>query len=154
MTEPVSAIKLLLLSLAAVTVAPAAADQAQHIERMILGARQSVFLVALAGSFIGAGILPGHVIAQLMPDAGAGVARCAGQLCIRFVGFAFGVVGYALAAAWLVDLLPLMWSKLTGAPQLPLAGMLGIAVRPLLPRYLEFLGTRAPMPGRDQGDAP
>jgi hypothetical protein len=149
MNEPVTAFKLSLLTMAALAV-PAAADTAAEAERIILGARESVLLVALAGSFIGACILPRSDIARLLPDPGVSWPRAVWQVLVRGAGFAFGVLAYAQVAAWAVDLLPAIWDRLAGAPALPLAGLAGVGARPLLPRYLQFLGNRGARP-RDGG---
>lgn len=136
MTEPVSTFKTLVGTFTAAVIAPATADALRDAERIILGAPQSVLLVAIAGSLIGVLLLPEKDADRVAADAGRARGHRWAQMGVRLLALAVAVLGYAFIAAWLVDLASSVFQSLAAAPKLPLAGICGVSIRRLLPAYL------------------
>ena len=137
MTDAVNAAKLFAGTLAAVGAIPGAVDAVQNAERLILGAPQSVLFVAFTGTLIGVLLLPEKETDRITPDDHLeGRWPRALQMAKRIAALALFVVSYTFVAAWIVVLAAHWFPSLTGAPQLPLAGISGVLIRRMLPNYL------------------
>jgi hypothetical protein len=107
----------------------------------ILGIPQSVLMATIIGALIGVLILP---TADLTPAASPRrspllqplTVRRLVMLLVRAGALGAVVLAYAVLAAWAVGLLGHYVSDLAGAPQLPLAGISGVLIRRMLPKYL------------------
>jgi hypothetical protein len=113
----------------------------------IIGVAQSVLLAAIVGTLIGLLILPtapDPSVPPPLPRREMPTLRRLLQLMLRAGALGALVLAYAIAAAWAVTLaapalvyyLP---SELASAPQLPLAGVSGLLIRRLLPKYLSVV---------------
>lgn len=139
MTEPVSTFKLVVGTFTAAVVAPATADALREAERMILGVPQSVLMVSIAGALIGVLLLPEKDAERVSADAGRQRGRRWLQSATRVFALAVAVLSYAILAAWVIAVAGAFFPSLAGAPQLPLAGISGVFIRRLLPKYLKVI---------------
>jgi len=138
-TEPVGTFKLVVGAFTAAVVAPATADALREAERMILGVPQSVLMVSIAGALIGVLLLPEKDAERVSADAGRQRGHRWLQSGTRLLALAVAILGYAVLAAWLIAVAAAFWKELAGAPQLPLAGISGVFIRRLLPKYLKVI---------------
>lgn len=129
-------------AVAAVGSIPGAVDAVQNAERMvpIIGVPLSVLLVALTGTLIGVLLLPEKETDRITPDDHlVGRLPRAIQMAKRLVALFAFVVGFAIVAAWIVDLSTHLFPFLKGAPKLPLAGISGVLIRRMLPNYVKVV---------------
>ncbi|KAF1016196.1 MAG: hypothetical protein GAK31_01685 [Stenotrophomonas maltophilia] len=139
MTEPVSALKTAIGTFIAAVVAPAAADALHEAERIILGVPQSVLLAAIAGALIGVLLLPEKDADRVAADSSRTRGHRWFQTATRLLALGVAVIAYAIVAAWVIAVAATIWPPLSGAPQLPLAGLSGVVIRRLLPGYLKMV---------------
>lgn len=104
-------------------------------ERQLLGAPQSVLLVAMAGSLFGAFHARSDALAEMVRGPQPGW-----RLAAKWTIFAVSVAGWGLVAAWVAML---AW-YLHGAPPLlhPIAGLSGVAIRRVLGPLLTVIDSR------------
>lgn len=116
---------------------PGAVEAFQHAERVILGVPQSTLSVAIAGTLIGVLLLSEKDANRITPDDDL-VGRWPRllQMSKRLFVLAITVGAFAFAAAWLALLAGHLVPSLQGAPQLPLAGIAGVSIRRLLPKWM------------------
>lgn len=139
MTEPVSTFKVVVGTFTAAVVAPATADALRDVERMILGVPQSVLMVSIAGALIGVLLLPEKDAERVGADACRRRGHRWLQSGTRLLALAVAVLAYAILAAWVIAVAGAFFPSLAGAPQLPLAGISGVFIRRLLPKYLQAI---------------
>lgn len=120
---------------ATVTASVALANPAEPLVP-ILGISQSVLLVAIVGALIAVLILPTTDESRAVNDPDLMGWRRLLMLLARAGALGAVVLCYAIAAAWLVSLAGHWFPQLDGSPQLPLAGVSGLLIRRLLPRYI------------------
>jgi hypothetical protein len=107
-----------------------------NTERVILNVPLSVLFVAIAGALIGVLILPAKDAARVSSDHSAALWRRLLVLAARAAMLAAMVLAYAFMAAWTVQAVALV-IKLATAVTIPLTGIAGAFIRPLLPKYLQ-----------------
>ncbi|MDX5515841.1 hypothetical protein [Stenotrophomonas sp. RG-453] len=134
-----STLKTIVGTFTAAVVAPATADALRAAERMILGVPQSVLLVAIAGALIGVLLLPEKDADRVAADASRTRGHRWFQTAARMLALGLAVISYAIVAAWLIAVAATWFPSLTGAPQLPLAGLSGVVIRRMLPGYLKVV---------------
>lgn len=119
---------------------PGAVEALSNAERVILGAPQSVLSVAIAGTLIGVLLLSEKDANRITPDDNlTGHWPRLVQMSKRLLVLAVTVGAFALAAAWLALLAGHLIPSLQGAPQLPLAGIAGVSIRRLLPKWMKHI---------------
>lgn len=141
MSEPLSGaagVKATVAGLVAVAATQTAVTVIEHVERNIVGIPQSVLLAAIVGTLIGVFILPNKDAAAVFEKQVAG-ARWFLAALLKAVFLGIGVVCFAILDGWTVTALCLWFSGKVGPAALPSAGILGVFIRPLLPKYLQGL---------------
>lgn len=111
-------------------------DVVVNTERVILNVPLSVLFVAIAGALIGVLILPAPDAARVAMDQSPALWRRLLILCIRAALFGGMVLGFAFLAAWTVQAAGAVF-KFQTAVTVPLSGIAGAFIRPLLPKYLK-----------------
>lgn len=119
-------------TLATAAGAQTAATLAEQSERVILGASQSVILAAITGALIGVLLLPAKTDEQETPAPWPSMRSV--ERLMKVAALGGFVLGFALVSAWSVALLG-RGLHLDLATQVPAAGLLGVFIRPLLPKY-------------------
>lgn len=137
---------------AAVSTAGAVNEAVAKTETVFLHVPLSMLYVAIGGALIGVFLLPNKDAAKVStaPESGAGVARRLLWLALNAGALAAAVLGYAYMAAWTVQAL-LALAPLLALPfnldqdkvalllekaMMPITGITGAFIRPLLPAYL------------------
>ena len=131
-------IKLTAASLTAVVATQTAVTVIEHVERNIIGIPQSVLLSAIVGALIGVFIMPNKDAAAVFEKREPG-ARWFATALLKAGFLGAGVIGYAFLDGWTVTALSLWFSDQVGPAALPCAGILGVFIRPLLPKYMQGL---------------
>lgn len=116
---------------------PAAVEASRSAETLIVGVPTSVLLCAMVGVLSSILILPERDAVRVTPDRNVhGHWPRAWQMTKR-VGLVAAILGaYAFAAAWASELAAYILPGLAGGPQMSMAGISGLIVRRMLPRYL------------------
>lgn len=128
--------------IATATASIAAVDAPQVVERIILGASESALLASIAGSFIGVLVLPNKDTRRMSPPLAGPWWRRAGLFAFRVAALVAALVGYAFLAAWSVSALGVLIPAFAGSASVPVAGLAGVCVRPILPKFLRALERR------------
>lgn len=131
-------IKATTAGLAAVAATQTAVTVIEHVERNIVGIPQSVLLAALVGTLIGVFILPNKDAAAVFEKQTPG-ARWFATALLKAGFLGAGVIGFAFLDGWTVTALSLWFADKVGPAALPCAGILGVFIRPLLPKYMQGL---------------
>ena len=127
---------------ATATAAVATAETPEVVERIILGASESALLASIAGSFIGVLVLPNKDTRRMSPPLAGPWWRRARLFALRLGALVAALVGYAFLAAWSVSALGVLMPAFAGAASVPVAGLAGVCVRPILPKFLRALERR------------
>lgn len=139
-TDPVNLTKALVGGITAIGAVPAAVEAIERAERLVLGIPQSVLLCAFVGVLVGVLLLPEREADRVTPDSDLfGRGPRLWQMSLRVALLAVLLLAYAFVAAWLVEIAAHFMPSLGGAPQLPMAGISGVLVRRMLPRYLQIV---------------
>ena len=112
-----------------------AAQAAQKAEPKILNVPQSWLFVALASALIGVLLLAADTADRFAQSETKPIRRL---LALATRGGLLGavVIGYALLASWSLQAAAAA-ANLSESVAIPLVGILGVFIRPLLPRYLK-----------------
>ena len=111
-----------------------------NTEQVILGVPQSVLSVAIAGTLIGILLLSEKDANRITPDDDLiGLLPRLFQMSKRLFVLALFVGGYAFVAAWGALIVGHFFPSFQGAPQLPLAGLAGVSIRRLLPKWMKLI---------------
>lgn len=141
MSEPISSavgVKATAVTLAGLVATQTAVTVIEHVERSIVGIPQSVLLAAIVGTLIGVFILPNKDAAAVFEKQANG-ARWFATALLKAGFLGVGVIGFAFLDGWTVTALSLWFSDKVGPAALPCAGILGVFIRPLLPKYMQGL---------------
>ena len=139
------AIKAFAGAVAAITATVAAAHAPaapEALERVILGARESMLSAAVAGSFIGVLVLPNKDTRRVSPPLAGPRWRRAALFALRLAALGGVILGFAWVAAWAADVLGRLVPSFGGPAAVPVAGLAGVCVRPILPKFLRALERR------------
>lgn len=119
---------------------PAAVGAARSAETLVAGVPASVLLCAVVGVLCGVLILPERDAVRVMADRNVhGAWQRTVQVAKRIGLLAALLLAYAFLAAWVSELCAHLIPRLAGAPQMSLAGISGVVVRRMLPRYLQIV---------------
>lgn len=123
---------------AAVSTAGAVNEAVAKTETVFLHVPLSMLYVAIGGALIGVFLLPNKDAAKVStaPESGAGVARRLLWLALNAGALAAAVLGYAYMAAWTVQAVFALVPLLDEKAMMPITGITGAFIRPLLPAYL------------------
>lgn len=116
---------------------------------MILNVPLSMLLIAIAGAMVGFFILPAKDAARITPSPSAH-----GWHRVRYIVYSLAligavVIGYALVSAWIVQFGAAVFRavfpnlRIEDAAMMPLAGLVGVGIRPWLPILLKAVERRA-----------
>lgn len=140
MMERLDTLKTLAAGATASWAMPAAVDAARNAETLVAGVPASVLLCAVVGVLCGVLILPERDAVRVMADRNVhGFWQRTLQVAKRLGLLAALLLAYAFLAAWVSDLFASLIPRLAGAPQMSLAGISGVVVRRMLPRYLQIV---------------
>lgn len=135
--------------LAAIAAGAAVGEVVTKSEQLILNVPLSMLYVAVAGTMFGFYLLPGKEVARMSAPDGASVKQRTLYAIISYALVGFAVVAYAFIAAWavqlaagLVAMMPGDW-VLHSAAMIPATGLVGVGIRPWLPKLLAAVERRA-----------
>lgn len=141
MSEPIMGavgIKVATAGLTALAATQTAVTVIEHVERNIVGIPQSVLLAALVGALVGVFIMPSKDAASLF-EGKENSARWYGRVLLKALLLGAGVVGFAMLDGWTIAALMMDEKGKVGPAALPYAGILGVFIRALLPKYMQGL---------------
>jgi hypothetical protein len=125
---------------AAAGAVPGTVDALMHTERLILGVPQSVLSVAIAGTLIGVLLLNDKDANRITPDDDlVGTWLRLLQMSKRLLILAITIGAYALIASWITLAIGHFIPSFQGAPLLPVAGLFGVSIRRLLPKWMKLI---------------
>ncbi|MGO1069324.1 hypothetical protein [Lysobacter sp. CA199] len=131
------------LAVASAAVAAAHSPAAPEVvERIILGVRESAILASVAGTFIGVLVLPNKDTRRVSPPQSGPWWRRGALFALRLAVLAVVLLGFAWVAATSAAVLGQIVPSLGGPAAVPVAGLAGVFVRPLLPKILRALERR------------
>lgn len=140
MMERLNTLKMLTGSVTAAWAMPAAVDAARTAETLVAGVPASVLLCAVVGVLCGVLILDERDAVRVMADRDVvGAWQRAMQVAKRLGLLAALLLAYAFVAAWVSEVVTHLVPRLAGVPQMSLAGISGVVVRRMLPRYLQIV---------------
>lgn len=125
--------------IAAAGTAAASVDVIQHAERMILGVSQSTLMSAIVGALIGVLLLRDSDTSSVAPPADRAWYRRAATLLVRAGLLGAFVLSYAMLAAWIIVALGQWFPVFVGPAQMPFAGISGVLIKRMLPKYLQVV---------------
>lgn len=111
----------------------------RHTERVILGVPQSVLMAAIVGALIGVLLLRDRDTAAVAPPLQGAWYRRGASLVVRAGSLGAFVLAYAVLAAWIVTAMGTWFPGLVGPAQLPFAGISGVLIKRMLPKYLQVV---------------
>lgn len=107
-------------------------------ERLFLGIPQSWFLAALVGALVGLLLLSEIDAGKVgLPSEGSSAGKWI-TLAIRVGLLGLFVLGYALAAGWIVVAVS-VWVPTIKQAGMVFSGLSGLVIKPMLPRYMAWL---------------
>lgn len=143
MSDPVSAsVGIKVLAAMGVTVAAEATVQVlQTPEKLIpwIGVPPSVLFAALVGALIGVLLLPNMQADRLIPETEERGTRFILLVLTKTGLLGAAVLAHAVVGAWVLLAIGQFIPALIGPAMLPFAGLSGLVIRPMLPKYLSWL---------------
>lgn len=125
---------------AAAGAVPGTVDALVNTERVILGVSQSVLSVAIAGTLIGVLLLSEKDANRITPDEDLiGFWPRLLQMSKRLFILAVTILAYGFVAAWVTLAIGHFIPSFQGAPLLPVAGLAGVSIRRLLPKWMRVI---------------
>lgn len=138
MIDAMNSMKGIVGIVAAGVAVPGTVDGLVNVERVILGVPQSVLSVSIAGTLIGVLLLSGKDANRITPDDDlVGIWPRLLQMSKRLFIFALIIAAYAVVASWIALAIGHFFPSFQGAPQLPIAGLIGVSIRRLLPKWMK-----------------
>lgn len=128
-------------AMGATVAAEATVQVLQTPEQLIpgLGVPPSVLFAALVGALIGVLLLPNPEADKIVPSDNAPRGRYALLLLVRTGMLGVAVLAHAVIGAWVLLAIGQFIPTLVGPAMLPFAGLSGLVIRPMLPKYLTWL---------------
>lgn len=137
-----TAIKMVVGTVAATTVIPEVVTNIVQHEQLFLGIPYSVLYVSLSGCLIGFLLLSDQDANRTSPQDFRDTLTKVKQFVVRWGMLALFLFCWAVLSSWLVLTIGHFMPVFEGAPQLPLAGISGALIRRFLPKYLEVIERR------------
>lgn len=141
MSEPISGVlgvKVTTVALAALAASQTAVTVIEHVERNIVGIPQSVLLAAIVGALIGCYLMPSKDAASLF-EGREYTWRWYGRVVFKALMLGIGVLCFAFLDGWTIAAFMMDKQGKVGPAAMPYAGILGVFIRPLLPKYMQGL---------------